>query len=1158
MRSLRTSMCNKILTNVGMVDEVIDNTSSKPSLLRSRSASVLRVALTFVFVALALGIWADTSVALDYGQIKGVVTDKKTKEPIFGVTVMIVSTEQGATTDENGRYNIRLVLPGTYDVVYTNIGYQKRVIKGVPVYSDLTAESNVKMSTEATTLEGIEVFSTQLIDKYKTGSVQNITAKEIQARPVTSVDDLLSTVSGVVKSDQGEIHIRGGRAGEIAYIVDGVNTRDPVGGPGPVIGGVSLVAGSAAEIQVIKDGFDPEYGNALSGVIKITSQTGPKDRTILNMRFITDDFGTAKLNSFSRNYDNYRFTLAGPDPFLSTRLLPALGINFMKDKELTYFFYAEMEKSDGAFNPFDYINGTGNRSFDNTSILGVALPERLNNSYNLNTNVAFKPRGNMRFILSYQSTFSKTPFFSTAADWANRFTPGTVPMNQRDWKLASVKMTHSLSENFNYEVIVSYKHNNVKNAPTDPSHPGLIMSPDQFLQQDLWETFSDVDNNGVYTPPEELVNTIPDTLSYGQGLSGPNQNFGENVQYTDVQTGNAWGNPALNALLGTFKVRDFQFNQNGVADGLEGETFNDRNGNGVWDAGDPFKDTNGNGVYDSNRRDRIEEDNAEPFTDGDQSLGEPFTDVNGNGVYDPGIDVFLIAIGPENQDLNRNSVYDGPNPNLWSAGIPFVDLNGNSVFDRPNGVYDPGELYVDLDKNGRYDGRDGFLDVGTYSTDARWTEHTVNTLGAEIKVNRTFAQHDLKAGFEVHADDFDFNDIRRPYQPYTGRPDGGEFPTIGSARDFFAYKPTQGSMYFRDKLEYGSMIASLGFRWDFFVQSDGLLEIALNDDLNTGVIVGDRQKFSPRIGFSYPISDKAKVFFNYGHFYQLPTFDLLYGRNTSSADRNDVIGNYNLDFEKTIQYSFGLQYALSDSYVMTIGGYYKDEFDKVAQGTVRIGALRVRQFQNSQYARSRGFELTLNKRRGIVTGEVNYTYAFAFGKDSPTNNNFLNDFEIDRQPLGEKALDFDVRHLVKTAIQLVVPKDGEASLFGIPILDDWTLSFEGTFESGRPFTPTRDFPNLLLPLGTSPETNSFRRPSRLLFNARVEKNFRVAGVSYKAILWVNNVFNNQYPRTVFGATGLASAGTVNSGVIQGGSIFENNPLRFAAEREIRLGLQMSL
>lgn len=1136
----------------------------------AKPASVVPV-MRAALLALALGLVASSSVlAVDYGQIKGVITDGKTKQPIIGASVELVGTDQGAITDLDGSYVIRLVPSGEYALKITYIGYTEVSVTGIKVYNDLTTEQHVKMKASSVLEDVVEIIAEPpIIDKFSTASTTRLDKATIQRKPVTTVDDLLKTVSGVVISDQGEIHIRGGRAGEVAYYVDGVNIADPVGGPGPVVGGVSLVAGSAQEIQIIKDGFDPEYGNALSGVIKITSQTGPRDRTIFNTRFITDDFGNADLNKYSRNYDNVRITLAGPDPIFKSKILPALGLNFLEDKQLTYFIFAEVEKHNGDYNPLDYTQGNSNRLFDESNILGIKIPERFYNSYSLNTNLSFKPRNNLKFILSYQSSFLRSPSFFAPApfvDWSYRYTPGTLTQNERDWSLASLKITHSLSKNFNYEIIISSKKNEVLWGPTDPAFPGRIMQPDQFLQQDLWESFTDADGNGVYTPPEPLINTVPDTTSYGIGLSGPQYTFGEGSFVIDQQSGEAWGNPVFSPARGEVAILDYQFNENGIVrsdgiilgDSLEGETFADLNGNGVWDAGDPFRDTNGNGLYDPERRDIIATDEAEPFRDGDVSLGEPFTDINGNGVYDAGIDNFLISTGPENQDLNRNSKYDGPSANEWSKGIPYIDLNGNGIYDRPNGIYDPGELFVDLNSNGVYDGKDQFLDVGNYDAATRWHQHIVTTRGIEIKLNRLMSNHDLKAGFEIHRDVFDYRDIRRSYQPYNGRPDGGVFPTIGSSRDFFQYEPIQGALYFRDKLEYGSMIASLGFRWDFFVQSDGLLEVALNDDLSTGIILGDRSKFSPRVGFSYPISDKAKVFFNYGHFYQLPSYELLYGRNTSSAERSDVVGNYNLDYEKTIQYSFGVQYALSNEYSIKIGGYYKDEFDKVNQGDVRIGAIRVRQYQNRDYGRQRGFELELAKRRGIVNGELSYAYAFAFGKASQSNANFLTDFEISRESLAEKALDFDVRHQLKAAIQLVVSKNMDASLFGIPILNDWSLSLEGLYESGRPFTPSRDYPDLSTPPGTEPDRNSLRKPGRFFIDARLEKNFRLGSIDYSAILWMENIFDSRYVRTVYSGTGLAYTNANVGQLIGGGDAFDRNPLNYASGRIIRVGLEMSL
>ncbi len=48
----------------------------------------------------------------------------------------------------------------------------------------------------------------------------------VNTEPVKTIEDLLSQVEGVVTNTQGEVFIRGGRAGEVDYIVDGVPTDD--------------------------------------------------------------------------------------------------------------------------------------------------------------------------------------------------------------------------------------------------------------------------------------------------------------------------------------------------------------------------------------------------------------------------------------------------------------------------------------------------------------------------------------------------------------------------------------------------------------------------------------------------------------------------------------------------------------------------------------------------------------------------------------------------------------------------------------------------------------------------------------------------------------------------------------------------------------------
>jgi len=376
----------------------------------------------------------------------------------------------------------------------------------------------------------------------------------------------------------------------------------------------------------------------------------------------------------------------------------------------------------------------------------------------------------------------------------------------------------------------------------------------------------------------------------------------------------------------------------------------------------------------------------------------------------------------------------------------------------------------------------------------------------------------------------------------------------------FKFDPISGTAYFRDKLEYGSMIASLGVRWDFFIQDKyDLVEVARNDDLGSGVILGDRQKISPRIGFSYPISDKAKVHFNYGHFFQLPSLVWMYSRNTSAINENGILGNYNLDYQKTIQYSFGVKYAMSENYSVDFSGYFKDEFDKINGHQVRIGGLTRQQYQNSDYGRGRGIEVTIEKRGGgYVNGMVSYTYAFAFGKASQTNENYLSDFELTREPLSEAALNNDIRHSIKSSVQVFVPSTVKPRLFGIPIPNGWSMSLETIIESGAPFTPNRDFPNIASVAGEDIQTNSMRMPSTILFDLRFTKDFSLVGFDYKFIVWVENLFDNKNVVNVYANTGRADTEQNISSVILGGTSFDVNPANWDYGRQVRVGLEFQL
>lgn len=1110
--------------------------------------------LTTCLLALLIGVLVLPleSFAASTGQIKGKITDAETGEGIPGVSVLVVGTVYGAATDPNGEFAILRLEPATYTLRISHIDYTTVEVQEVDVKIDQTFEINQELTRrEVTELDDVITVKgrAKIIDKFVTSAQVSMSKEEITTRPVQTVDALLEQVAGVQTNAEGQVFIRGSRAGEVAYIVDGVPIGDPLGGSGQIGANLSLVSGSIQEIQIIKDGFDPEYGNALSGIINIKSQTGNKHNTRINMQYIFDDLGNADLNKYSRNFDYVRFSISGPDPILSDKILPALGLNFLRDQEFTYYIYGDVDKNDGFYQLSDYNTPDTRRDWATTSLLGVSIPERLNNRYTFQSNFKFRPQPNLKFIFSYKKWYIKNTRFNYY-NWEYRYSGSTLPVYTFDRHSVSLEVTQAVSKDMNYEVILSMTDTDNLTAPGDPNNPGKTLEPDEFTLESEWETYTDVNGNGVYDAPEPIINLFPDTSSYSNNFSVPAYTEGEFNYFVDENGGSngIWGN--------------FLFNDNGKIDFLEGEPYIDLNGNGVWDQGDILQDKNGNRVLDQNLISDINQHTPEPYVDGDSIIGEPFTDLNYNGVYEPDVDDFLPEVDTLlNQDYNHNGKYDGPN-DPWTEGVPFLDRNGNGIFDYPNGQYDPGEPFTDVNGNGKYDygGTATFLDPGSHQQDAPWEHRRVKTYRGEVKLLRQIGRHEVKFGTFLQKEDLTYQSIEQPYLRYNGRPDTtAPYPYRGAFRDFYEYAPVTGAVYFRDKIEYGSMIASLGLRWDFFLQDTKELEQTLVADDRGGLIEGDRQKFSPRIGFSYPISDKAKVYFNYGHFFQLPAYVYMYARNTSSVDQNDVVGNPNLDYQKTIQYSFGVKYAMSEHYSIDIEGYFKDEFDKINPGDVYEGSLVRQQYLNKDYGRSRGFELTLEKRGGgYVNGNVSYTYAFAYGKASETYEQYQQDIEQSREPLTESPLDNDIRHSLKAAIQVYMPTNVKPRLFGVPIPNGWSLSLEAIIQSGEPFTPSSSFPNISQTGQEDIETNSMRLPGTAMFDVRFSKEFGLAGLDWQFIVWVENLFDSRNVLSVYTNTGRPDTQQNQNQTILAGTDYDANPYNWDYGRQIRVGFELDL
>ena len=113
-------------------------------------------------------------------------------------------------------------------------------------------------------------------------------------------------------------------------------------------------------------------------------------------------------------------------------------------------------------------------------------------------------------------------------------------------------------------------------------------------------------------------------------------------------------------------------------------------------------------------------------------------------------------------------------------------------------------------------------------------------------------------------------------------------------------------------------------------------------------------------------------------------------------------------------------------------------------------------------------------------------------------------------------------------------------------------------ESGRPFTPTKTFPNLATSGLEDIETNSLRYPATAYFNVRFQKDFRLAGADWSLNFWVDNVFDARNVETLYANTGRPDTDQNISNQVLGGTEFNQNPANWNFGRQVKLGLEMNL
>jgi outer membrane receptor protein involved in Fe transport len=328
-------------------------------------------------------------------------------------------------------------------------------------------------------------------------------------------------------------------------------------------------------------------------------------------------------------------------------------------------------------------------------------------------------------------------------------------------------------------------------------------------------------------------------------------------------------------------------------------------------------------------------------------------------------------------------------------------------------------------------------------------------------------------------------------------------------RDIWNEDLTEFAVYVQDKIEVrDGFILNAGLRLDYFNPNgfgDPVLYPSNPTDLANAVRranltdadkVLSRWQVSPRIGIAHPITERDKIHFYYGHFFQRPDFRYLY-ENVNLDFRystNVDLGNPRLAPEKTVSYEVGWEHLFSDFLRLGVVGYYKDITNLVTATDYAVaGASEFYQvYTNADYANVRGFEITLETVGPVnIGGMFNYAYAFANGRSSSV---FKGNNEVIPRRLD--PLDWDLRH--KFNVNLFLKSFGVVR----DLVGDAELTFLITVRSGYPYTTnTRD----VFPLFTA--RNDGRLPWSKNVDLRLRKSWKMGGLDFSLLGEVYNLFD---------------------------------------------------
>ena len=354
--------------------------------------------------------------------------------------------------------------------------------------------------------------------------------------------------------------------------------------------------------------------------------------------------------------------------------------------------------------------------------------------------------------------------------------------------------------------------------------------------------------------------------------------------------------------------------------------------------------------------------------------------------------------------------------------------------------------------------------------------------------------------------------------------------------------PIRAAYYLQDKIELKDLVLNAGVRLDYYRSGTESwidpTQLILNSTnmIDQSSLGAEKEYFvvSPRLGWSFPVTDRTVFHAQFGKFVQMPRADDMYDGPTATArfiqgGNARTIPNPNLAPQSTIQYEIGLKQQIGENASLNLTAFYKDEKDKIQLRILfpeeGMGYASYYQLQNIDYGTIKGFTVSFDLRRtNRISAFVDYTYSTAMGTGSNSTSHFdiaWQDNEY-RFPTIIMPLDFNQEHVATFNVDFRLNKDDGPTLFNFKPLANFGINVLYSMHSGSRFTRTEPGPRGLFSQNAPRPLESLNAsvmPWYYRMDLKVDRSFEIAQFRFKPYLWVYNVFNRKNVTGVYTQTG---------------------------------------